>query len=120
MKKYLTLRNIGIALVAIIVIWFIATRVLNKKTTTAQYQTSQVEKDNLIYFTKAFIHLRPKSLSKILYYSLREIFYENLIIVSRQGKGYPTLKAVDLKYIKFDKNVIESLKRKKQEIFSFV
>lgn len=75
-----------------------------------------VGKDNKIYFTKAFIHLRPKALSKILYYSLRELFYENLIIVTRQGKGYPTIKSEDLKYIKFDKNIIDSLKKNEQII----
>jgi len=63
------------------------------------------------YFTKAFIHLRPKGInSRVIYYALRSVFLKNLISISRQGKGYPTLKNVDLKYLYFDKDVIEKLK----------
>ena len=79
-----------------------------------------VEVDNEIYFTKAFIHLRPKQFSEILYYTLREIFFENLIVVSRQGKGYPTLKVNDLKCIRFDRDVIENLNSKKGEIIPLI
>ncbi len=62
-----------------------------------------------VYFTKAMIQLRPKINSKLLYYSLRTVFYDLVNAVSRQGKGYPTLKEDDLKTIKFPKKVINTL-----------
>lgn len=62
------------------------------------------------YFTKAFIHMRPKiGNSLLLYRSLRNIFFRNLISASRMGKGYPTLKKGDLKNIKFKKTYIDNL-----------
>ncbi|MDR3151124.1 MAG: hypothetical protein LBU14_06225 [Candidatus Peribacteria bacterium] len=42
------------------------------------------ENNNDIFYTSAFIHLKPKKIGKILYYSLRTIFYDNLITISRQ------------------------------------
>lgn len=69
-----------------------------------------VNEDNInIYFTSAFIHLKPKKLSKILYYALRTVFYDNLIAISRQGKGYPTLKEDDFLSLKFNKKIIDNL-----------
>jgi len=68
------------------------------------------------FYTSAFIHLTPKKLNKILYYSFRTIFYENLIAISRQGKGYPTLKEDDFLYLKFDKRVIDKLSEKQDQI----
>jgi len=68
------------------------------------------------FFTTAFIRLRPKKLNKILYYSLRSIFYKNLMAVAREGKGYPTLKEDDLYYLKFDKNIIEKLESQQDTI----
>lgn len=79
-----------------------------------------VREDENIYYTKAFIHLRPKRFPIILYYTLREIFFENLIVVSRQGKGYPTIKAEDLKYIKFEKGIIEKLINKQKRIVPII
>lgn len=73
-----------------------------------------------IYYTKAFIQLRPKNIPEILYYSIRNIFFDNLIIVSRQGKGYPTLKTDDLKYIKFEKKIVEKLIDKKNELLKAI
>lgn len=76
-----------------------------------------INKDNKDYFyTSAFIHLIPKKLNKILYYSFRTIFYENLIAISRQGKGYPTLKEDDLLNLKFGKNIIDKLAEKQNRI----
>lgn len=76
-----------------------------------------IDKDNKDYFyTFAFIHLVPKKLNKILYYSLRTIFYQNLIAISRQGKGYPTLKEDDFLYLKFDKKIIDKLSVKQDQI----
>ena len=68
------------------------------------------------FYTSAFIRLEPKKLNKILYYSFRTIFYENLIAISRQGKGYPTLKEDDFNYLKFDKKIIDKLAQKQDKI----
>lgn len=65
--------------------------------------------DEDIYFTKAMIQIRPKFNSKLFYYSFRTMFYNLVNAVSRQGKGYPTLKEDDLKTIKFSKNIINTL-----------
>ena len=76
-----------------------------------------IDRDNKDYFyTSAFIHLVPKKLNKILYYSLRTIFYQNLIAISRQGKGYPTLKENDFLYLKFDKKIIDKLSVKQGQV----
>lgn len=78
-----------------------------------------IDKDNKDYFyTSAFVHLVPKKINKILYYSLRTIFYENLIAISRQGKGYPTLKADDFLNLKFDKKIIDKLIEKQDKIIA--
>ena len=66
------------------------------------------EKQNT-YFTQAFIHVRPLKCGLILYYLLRTIFFNNLISISRQGKGYPTLKTKDLLLLKFDKKTLEKI-----------
>jgi len=76
-----------------------------------------VDEDNKNYFyTSAFIHLIPIKLDKILYYSLRSIFYENLIAISRQGKSYPTLKEDDFIYLKFNKYIIDKFIEKEDYI----
>ena len=62
-----------------------------------------------IYYTSAFICLRPKIASKILFYSLRTLFFSDLIALSRQGKGYPTLSEKDLLSMKFNKSIIDYL-----------
>ncbi len=71
-----------------------------------------------IYYTKAFIQIRPRINAEIFYFALRTIFYTQLNAVSRQGKGYPTLKEEDLKSIKFSKQVIDSFIEKENEILS--
>lgn len=71
-----------------------------------------------IFYTKAFIHIRPKVNSGIFHLAIRTIFYNQLNAVSRQGKGYPTLKEDDLKTIKFSKHVIDSFIKKEDEILS--
>ena len=65
-----------------------------------------VENEN-VYFTKAFIHIRPKINPELFYILLRAIFFNQLNAVSRQGKGYPTLKEDDLKTIRFPKSIID-------------
>lgn len=69
-----------------------------------------------VYFTSAFIHLKPKQLNKILYYALRTVFFDNVIAISRQGKGYPTLKEDDFLSLKFNKKIIDKLLSKQDEI----
>lgn len=68
------------------------------------------------YFTTAFITIRPKKNGAILYYSLRTLFFDNLMAISRQGKGYPTLNENDLVLMKFDKKIIDNLFSKVTEI----
>jgi restriction endonuclease S subunit len=68
------------------------------------------------YFTKAFIHLRPKRNGLLLYYLLRSVFFENIIFVSRQGKGYPTLKNSDLLCLNFDKLTVEKIFRNQDKL----
>jgi type I restriction enzyme S subunit len=76
-----------------------------------------IDEENKNYFyTSAFVHLSPKRLNKILFYSFRTIFYKNLIAISRQGKGYPTLKEDDFTYLKFDKKIIDTFANKQDEI----
>jgi type I restriction enzyme S subunit len=74
--------------------------------------------DEEIYYTKAFIHIRPKINSEIFYFAIRTIFYNQLIAVSRQGKGYPTLKEDDLKTIRFSKHIIDSFINNEDVILS--
>lgn len=79
------------------------------------FGTAETEK---IYFTSAFIHLRPRILNKILFYSLKSIFLKELISISRQGKGYPTVNQNDFKYLKFSKKVIDTLLAKEKKIIA--
>jgi len=69
-----------------------------------------------VYFTKAFIQIKPKINSKILYYLIRTVLYEDINSVSRQGKGYPTLKDYDLKTIRFPKEIIDGLLANERKI----
>lgn len=62
------------------------------------------------------MHIRPKRMNKILYYSLRSIFYDSLIALSRQGKGYPTLKEDDIICLKFDRKIINKLFQKQEQL----
>ena len=72
--------------------------------------------DEEIYYTKAFIHIRPKINPEIFYFAIRTIFYNQINAVSRQGKGYPTLKEDDLKTIRFSKHIIDSFIKNEAEI----
>ena len=49
-----------------------------------------------------------------MYYCMRTLFFENLIAISRQGKGYPTLNETDLLSMKFDASIIDLLLKKEQ------
>lgn len=64
-----------------------------------------------VLFTTAFIQLKPKKLNKILYYAFRTVFYPNLMSISREGKGYPTLKVDDLYCMKLDFETVNILEK---------
>jgi type I restriction enzyme S subunit len=68
------------------------------------------------YFTKAFIHIRPKINSELLYIAIRGEFSTQLNAVSRQGKGYPTLKEDDIKSIRFPKSYVDALIENESEL----
>ncbi|MFA5871380.1 MAG: restriction endonuclease subunit S [Parcubacteria group bacterium] len=76
------------------------------------------EKNKDYFYTTAFINLKPRKLNKIFYYAFRTIFYNDLMAISRQGKGYPTLKEDDLFYLKFSKAAIDKLEKLENEIIS--
>jgi len=71
-----------------------------------------------IFYTTAFIQLHPKKLNKLLYYCFRTVFYENLMSIARQGKGYPTLKESDLFCIKLKADVINTLEKNENIILA--
>ncbi len=71
-----------------------------------------------IYFTKAFLQIRPKINNLVLYYALRTVFFNNLNYVSRQGKGYPTLNENGLKNIRFPKKIVDKLLEKEEYLAS--
>lgn len=68
------------------------------------------------YFTKAFIHIRPKINSELFYLVLRTKFINQINAVSRQGKGYPTLKEDDIKSIRFPKHIVDALIKQEKEL----
>lgn len=72
------------------------------------------------YYTSAFIHIKPKILNKIFFYLFKTSFYKNLISISRQGKGYPTLKEDDFHYLKFPKKDIDILVNNESYILSLI
>lgn len=69
-----------------------------------------------IYFTKAFIQIRPKINSELLHIAVRTKFINLLNTVSRQGKGYPTLKEEDIKSIRFPKYYVDALLNNQSEL----
>lgn len=76
------------------------------------------ENTSFYYYTSAFIVLRPKQINKLLFYALKTLFYNNLIAIARQGKGYPTISDKDLKFLKFERKLIESLRENSTSIES--
>ena len=68
------------------------------------------------FYTSAFIRLKPKKLPSILYYCFRTIFYNDLMAIARQGKGYPTINEKDLKTLKFKKDIIDELELCEEKI----
>lgn len=70
------------------------------------------------FYTSAFIRLKPKKLPSILYYCFRTVFYNDLMAIARQGKGYPTINEKDLKTLKFKKSIIDALELQEEKILS--
>jgi hypothetical protein len=68
------------------------------------------------FFTTAFIKIRARQHGKIMYFALRTLFFDKLMAISRQGKGYPTLNENDLVTMRFDRNTIDNLLSKADEI----
>lgn len=63
-----------------------------------------------IYYTNAFIHLRPKcQYPKVMFYALKSVLLQSIIVKCRQGKGYPTLSSKDLRFTRFKKEIIDTL-----------
>lgn len=75
------------------------------------------ENNEDIYFTSAFICLRPKYKPLVLYYMLRNYLFSFLNSVSRQGKGYPTLTNDDIKALKIEKSFLEKAYKFDKETF---
>lgn len=73
-----------------------------------------------VYFTTAFIRLKAKEMPDLLYYCLRTIFYEDLMAIARQGKGYPTINEKDLVTLRFNCSVINKLRLKYPDIFFLI
>lgn len=69
-----------------------------------------------MYFTKAFIQIRPKINSELLHIAIRTKFIYLFNAVSRQGKGYPTLKEDDIKSIRFPKYYVDALLNNESEL----
>ena len=64
-----------------------------------------------IYFTKAFILLRPLIDSRLFYGCIRSSIFKDLNSISRTGKGYPTLNPKDLAYVFLDRESIDKLNK---------
>lgn len=77
----------------------------------------RITQDKLgVYYTTAFIRLKAKEMPDLLYYCLRTIFYEDLMAIARQGKGYPTINEKDLVALRFNGSVINKLRLKYTDI----
>lgn len=63
-----------------------------------------------IYFTSAFICLRPKIKPLFTYYVVRNYLFSFLNSASRQGKGYPTLTPDDIRMLKIKKDFINKFR----------
>ena len=63
-----------------------------------------------IYFTNAFIRIKPKVFPEVMYYYLRGPLYKDILAISRIRKGYTgyaTVAAEDLKTIHIQKRIID-------------
>lgn len=69
-----------------------------------------------VYFTSAFIRIKAKIMPVVIYYCLRTVFYNDIVAISRQGKGYPTLNEKDLVCLKFNKKIVDVLQKNENEL----
>ena len=78
------------------------------------------EEISSIYFTSAFIHIRAKRIPEILYYCFRSVFLTDLIAISRQGKGYPTISESDLSDLRFSRKIIDALEQNSDKLTRYI
>jgi hypothetical protein len=65
-----------------------------------------------VYFTSAFLQLRPKVSPLVMYYALRSIFYNDIANISRVRKGYTgyaTISADDLQNARLGRDTVDTL-----------
>ena len=74
------------------------------------------EETSCIYVTSAFIHIRAKRIPEILYYCFRSAFHTDLMAISRQGKGYPTISESDLRELRFSRKAIDALEQNSDKL----
>ncbi len=67
------------------------------------------ESNEDVYFTKAFICLKPKLNPILTFFLLRCLWFKDLNSISRIGKGYPTLNVNDFKYLRIEEDSIEKI-----------
>lgn len=69
-----------------------------------------------IYFTKAFICLRPKISPVVAYSMIFDNYINTINYSSRMGKGYPTINNVDLKQLKLSKKYYSNIIKNEKKI----
>ena len=79
------------------------------------------EKD--IFFSTAFLRLKAKQCSQILYYCLQSLFYNDMVSIARIRKGYTgyaTLSKDDLKDMRFSKKIIDTIVNNQKKLSDFI
>ncbi len=74
------------------------------------------ENNSNVYFTTAFIKLKGKFNSNILYHCIQAEYYKLFNAISRRGKGYPTINEKDLFYLTFDKKITDEIFSNENEL----
>lgn len=72
-----------------------------------------------VFYSTAFIDLKPKKIPVIMYYALKNVFYNDFVSIARIGKGYTgyaTIASDDLKQLRFDKAKVDILIKNEDEI----
>lgn len=76
-----------------------------------------------ILFSTAFLRIKAKVYPQILFYCLQSVFYKNLVYTARIKKGYTgytTLNKDDLKNLRFNKKIIDTLFSKHKKLTTFI
>ena len=73
-----------------------------------------------VFFTTAFLRIRPREMPTILYHCLRTVFYPDIMGIARQGKGYPTISEADLCELRFNKQIIDKLRSNKVQLATVI